>query len=713
MWDNVGNEPREENESIREKNRQAAARAWKNMKAALDDREEYEGINAVLKFFHEKERLESGLMLSEQLKILEERFFIRTRYVELDQDWYRTAAVPMLARTDDGRWLAVIPKTDGTCFFMEQGRKVKVTPEKAEKFTDSAMYFYRELKKGRILMRDLVSFLFRCSSGSDRIIVLTASVLATLAGMLLPWVNSFIFSRIIPAGEMNGIPAAAALLFAAVMTAAVLKLLQSLVLTNSMVRCGTYVQSAIFSRLLRLKADFFQNQRSGELSRMITEFSDISQILSARSISACISLILSLFYLIQIRIYAPKLFLWVLLSSVLLGVMMAAEGVLNSRWMREYSRSLSKMSGFSYEMLAGMEQIKLNGAEARVLQRWSEYYLDAARKEEKPFFLRYAPVFYKLIHIFTTAVIFLLGTGMAASGYIAFSSAYGAYTAAGTGTAVIIQMIASFRSSYSLIRPVLEAEEEEYGSGKKIPQKIRGEITVSDLHFRYTQDSPYVLNGLSVHIREGESVGIIGTSGCGKSTLLRLLLGFEDPEKGSIYIDEFDIRELDMKACRRKIGTVLQDAGIISGDIYSNITITKPDADVEEVREAVEMAGLTETIASLPMGVHTPVSQENCTLSGGQRQRVLIARALIAKPSILIFDEATSALDNIAQAKITESINSLECTKIIVAHRLSTIEKCDRILVMDKGVIVQEGPFEKLRKEEGLLKQLLRRQAVQ
>ena len=197
------------------------------------------------------------LMLSEQLKILEERFFIRTRYVELDQDWYRTAAVPMLARTDDGRWLAVIPKTDGTCFFMEQGRKVKVTPEKAEKFTDSAMYFYRELKKGRILMRDLVSFLFRCSSGSDRIIVLTASVLATLAGMLLPWVNSFIFSRIIPAGEMNGIPAAAALLFAAVMTAAVLKLLQSLVLTNSMVRCGTYVQSAIFSRLLSAESRFF------------------------------------------------------------------------------------------------------------------------------------------------------------------------------------------------------------------------------------------------------------------------------------------------------------------------------------------------------------------------------------------------------------------------------------------------------------------------
>ncbi len=702
--------PREENENIREKNRQAAARAWENMKASLDDREEYEGINAVLKFFREKGHVESGLTLSEQLKILEEKFLIRTHYVELDGDWYRTAAVPMLIKTRDSRWLAVIPKTDGTCFFLEQGRKVKVTPEKAENFTDSAMYFYRDLKRGSVSMRDLILFLFRCSCGRDRITVLAASALATLAGMLLPWVNSFIFSRVIPAGEMSGIPAAAALLFAAAMTGAVLKLLQSLVLTNSLLRCSTYVQSAIFSRLLRLKADFFQNQRSGELSRMVTEFSDISQILSVRSISACIGLILSLFYLVQIYVYAPQLFLWVLLSSVLLAVMMAAEGILNSGWLREYSRSLSKMSGFSYEMLAGIEQIKLNGAEARVLHRWSEYYLDASWKEDKPFYLRYAPAIYKLVNIFTTAVIFLLGAGMTASDYIAFSSAYGAYTAAGAGTAVIIHMIASLRSSYSLIRPVLEAEEEESGSGTKIPQEIRGEITVSDLHFRYTRDSSYVLNGLRVHIRPGESIGVIGTSGCGKSTLIRLLLGFEEPEKGSIYIDEFDIRELDMKACRRKIGTVLQDAGIISGDIYSNITITKPDASIEEVKDAVEMAGLTDTIASLPMGVHTPVSQENCTLSGGQRQRVLIARALIAKPSILIFDEATSALDNITQAKITESVNSLKCTKIIVAHRLSTIEKCDRILVMDKGVIVQEGTMEQLKKTDGLLRQLMRRQ---
>ena len=230
------------------------------------------------------------------------------------------------------------------------------------------------------------------------------------------------------------------------------------------------------------------------------------------------------------------------------------------------------------------------------------------------------------------------------------------------------------------------------------------------MYFRYDKDTPYVLNGLSAHIRSGESVGIIGTSGCGKSTLIRLLLGFENANEGSIYIDGFDIRELDLKSYRKKIGAVLQNSGLISGDIYSNITITKLDATMDEVNEAIELAGLSDDIAALPMGVHTPVSQENCTLSGGQRQRLLIARAIISKPSILIFDEATSALDNITQTQITESVNKLKCTKIIVAHRLSTIEHCDRILVMDKGVIVQEGTFDELKSTDGLLKQFIRRQ---
>ena len=698
---------REQNEHIRSKNREASARAYENMNAALGDKTDHDGINAVLKFLNEHERVDDRLPLSEQLRYIEEMLYIKTRYTELDADWYLTCALPMLVKTTDGMWKAVIPLPGGGCKYIDHGKKIKITTDKARFFTNSAMCFYKCMPPGKLGMGALITFMIKCCSKKDMLAVAAASVLAALAGMLLPWVTSFIFSHIVPAGDAGGITAAAALLLSAVLTSAVLGLLQSLILTNTMLRCGMYVQGAIFSRLLSLRPDFFKSTRAGELANMITEFSDITRIVSVRGITACIGMALSLVYLIQIRIYAPQ---WVLLISVLLAALMTAEGVMNSRWLSGCSESLSKMSGFCYELFSGIEQIKLNGAEARIFRRWSERYLDAARHEKKPFLLKYSAVVYRLVRICATAVIFLFGARLAASDYIAFSSAYGAYLAASAGAAVIIQTIAAFHSSYALVKPVLEAECEEYGGGKKRPESFAGDITISKLYFRYSPDSPYIINGLSTHIRTGESVGIVGASGCGKSTLMRLLLGFEKAQQGSVYIDGFDIRELDLKNYRRKLGTVMQDTGLISGDIYSNITVTKPDAGIEEVNKAIELAGLAQTIAALPMGIHTPVSQENCTLSGGERQRVLIARAVISKPSVLIFDEATSALDNITQTRITESINKLNCTKIIVAHRLSTIEQCDRILVMDKGVIVQEGTYDELKNINGQFKQLMKRQ---
>ncbi|MEG2381675.1 MAG: ATP-binding cassette domain-containing protein, partial [Oscillospiraceae bacterium] len=228
----------------------------------------------------------------------------------------------------------------------------------------------------------------------------------------------------------------------------------------------------------------------------------------------------------------------------------------------------------------------------------------------------------------------------------------------------------------------------------------------------YSDDTPYVINGMNFIVNKGESVGIMGKSGCGKSTLIRLLLGFEHASEGSIYIDGFDIRELDLQHLRKKIGTVIQGSGLISGDIYSNIIMTKPDATREEVVEVIELSGLKQDIDNLPMGVRTPVNNENCTLSGGQKQRILIARALINKPEVLIFDEATSALDNVSQLKITQSVNALKCTKIIIAHRLSTIEHCDRVFVMDKGKITAEGTFDELKQHNSYLMKNMKRQII-
>ena len=697
-------------EDIRQRDRKSVLRAYENIHSVFEDKRSYNGINAVLDFFHEKNFVDENLPLSKQLEEIEANAQIKARPVELEPDWYKTAVVPMLVKTSDGRHMAVIPKINGACSYIENGKRHTVTKDNMKQFTDSALSFYKGTAGKSIGFRDFVAFMLKSITLSDAVTVFVSSILAVAAGLMLPWANSFVFSRVVPAGDLSAILPTAALLFSAVSISAVMRLLQSLIISNTMQRADTYVQSGIFSRLMSLKPGFFQKVKAGELSRTILEFSDLSKIISVRSISAFINMLLSVIYLFQIYRYAPHLIGFVVLVSVLIIALMALEGKVNEKWIRQYSQSMSKMAGFCYEMFSGIEHIKLNGAEARVMKRWSERYADTAEREEKPAVLEYLPVIYKIFTVLSTFVIFMLGSSLAVSDYIAFSVSYGAYIAALLGAGTVVQNISQFRSSYELIKPMLTAECEEYGETKRRIENLRGDINISDLNFRYNENAPYVLKRLSLNIKAGESVGIIGMSGCGKSTLVKLLLGFESFDEGSISIDGVDIRELDLKSYRKKVGVVLQNDGLLNGNVYDNIAIGKPNATREEVYQVLEKAGMKDDIDALPMGLYTPVSAENAAFSGGQMQRLTIARTLLTKPSLIILDEATSALDNVTQAKITKSIRELEGTKIIVAHRLSTIVGCDKIVVMDKGKIVQEGTFEALKNEEGIFKELIKKQ---
>ena len=224
---------------------------------------------------------------------------------------------------------------------------------------------------------------------------------------------------------------------------------------------------------------------------------------------------------------------------------------------------------------------------------------------------------------------------------------------------------------------------------------------------------PLVIDDLSLKIRPGQYVAIVGRTGCGKSTLLRLLLGFETPEKGAIYYDGRDLSALDLKSLRRRIGVVMQDGKLFQGDIFSNITVSAPWLTLDDAWEAAELAGIADDIRAMPMGMHTIISEGSGGISGGQRQRLMIARAIAPKPKILMFDEATSALDNITQKKVSQSLDRLKCTRIVIAHRLSTIRQCDRILVLEGGKIVEEGDYEGLLAKNGFFAELVARQRIE
>ena len=258
---------------------------------------------------------------------------------------------------------------------------------------------------------------------------------------------------------------------------------------------------------------------------------------------------------------------------------------------------------------------------------------------------------------------------------------------------------------------ILNAEP-EVAEDKEAVTSVTGSIEMNHVSFRYDEKAPYVIDDLSLKIKAGEYVAVLGRTGCGKSTLIRLMLGFEKPEKGTVFYDQHDLSAIDPRSLRKQIGVVMQSGQLFQGDIFSNITISAPRLALDEAWEAAEMAGLAQDIRDMPMGMHTMISEGGGGISGGQKQRLMIARAIAPKPKILIFDEATSALDNMTQKQVSDALDGLKCTRIVIAHRLSTIRNCDRILVLDKGAIIEQGKYEDLIAQNGVFADLVARQRL-
>jgi ATP-binding cassette subfamily C protein len=268
------------------------------------------------------------------------------------------------------------------------------------------------------------------------------------------------------------------------------------------------------------------------------------------------------------------------------------------------------------------------------------------------------------------------------------------------------------RPTFDRFKPIFETACENDGESE-LPGNITGDISIQHVSFAYGDNQKPVLRDICLDILPGEYIGIVGASGCGKSTLLKLLLGFEVPDSGQIFYGGQDLRTLDKQALRKNLGVVLQNGKLIAGSIYENITVTAPEATMTDVQSVLEAVGLKDDVAQMPMGVQTVLSESSGTISGGQQQRIMIARAIIGKPAVLIFDEATSALDNLTQAAVCASLDKMNVTRIVVAHRLSTIRTCDRIVVLQDGSVAEEGNYETLMKSKGLFYQLASRQIAE
>ena len=431
-------------------------------------------------------------------------------------------------------------------------------------------------------------------------------------------------------------------------------------------------------------------------------------------LSIGLSSLLSLLYVAQIFSFAPAL-VWPSLLIILATVVMSlAVSFVQMGISRKRMKLSAEEQGMSYAVMNGIQKIRLSGSEKRVFARWGRLYAKGAQLEyNPPLFLKINTVITTAISLIGTIVLYYLAiqTNVGVSQYYAFTAAYGRVMGAFSALAGIAVSVASIRPVLEMAEPILKAEP-EVAVDKQPVDRVTGHIEMSHVSFRYEENTPYVLNDLSLDIKAGEYVAIVGRTGCGKSTLVRLLLGFEKPEKGGIFYDRHDLNSIDPRSLRKHIGVVIQNGQLFQGDIFSNITISAPDLTLDEAWEAAETAGIAQDIRDMPMGMQTLISEGQGGISGGQKQRLMIARAVALKPNILIFDEATSALDNKTQKQVSEALDKLHCTRVVIAHRLSTIRNCDRILVMDGGAIIEEGTYDELIQKNGYFAELVARQRL-
>ena len=676
-------------------------------------------IEEILKFYKVKQREvpDSVKGLNDRLEYLLRPHGIMRRNINLEKGWYKDSIGAVLGtRKDDGSIVAFIPKgLSGYVYFdAPTGKWVKLSKKTEALFEDEGICFYKPFPLTKLTVRTLMRYILNTLSTADFVLVILATLAVSLIGLLSPKLNNLLMGTIVESESMRLLFGITIFMVCVTISSLLIRAVKTLIMTRINTKMDLSVQAATMMRVLSLPADFFKQYSAGELSSRAQYIQSLCSMLISTVLNTGLTSIFSLIYVSQIFEYAPAL----VVPSLLIIFATILFSLITTFYQMKYSKKQMEIaaeeSGMSYALITGVQKIKLSGAEKRAYARWSKLYAKQVELTyNPPMFLRANGAFSSIISLTGALVMYFMSvqSGVSVADYYAFNTAYGMVSGAFMSLAGIATTIAQFKPILEMAKPIMDAVP-EVSEGKLVIDRLSGGIELNNVSFRYNENMPLVVDNLSLKIRPGQYVAIVGATGCGKSTLMRIMLGFEKPQKGAVYYDGKDLSGIDLKSLRRKIGVVMQDGKLFQGDIFSNIIISAPQLSMDEAWEAAEMAGIAEDIRRMPMGMHTIISEGSGGVSGGQRQRLMIARAIAPKPKILMFDEATSALDNLTQKIVSDSLDKLKCTRIVIAHRLSTIRQCDRIIYLEKGQIVEDGTYDDLIAKNGKFAELVERQRL-
>ncbi|MCW7940823.1 ABC transporter [Streptomyces hygroscopicus] len=640
---------------------------------------------------------------------------VRTRAVRLDDRWWHDNVGPLVGhRALSGAPVALLWRRGGYVAVQpSSGRETPVEKANATEFEPRAVMFYRPLPDHRLNPLGLLRFSMR-GTGGDLLGLLLSGLVTVAIGALVPIATGKVLGEFVPRAQEGLIVQVCLALMVTSVVAAAFMLLENLTILRLEGRIEATLQPAVWDRLLRLPTKFFTERSTGELASAAMGISAIRRLLAgvgpvvAQSVTVGVmNLGLLLWYSVPMALAAMGML--VVIAGVFLGL-----GLWQVRWQRRLVRLGNKLNNQAFQTLRGLPKLRVAAAENYAYAAWAREFAHSRELQQKVGRIKNLTTVLGAVYLpLCSLVLFMLLAGpakgsLSAADFLTFNTSVTMLLTSVTQlTGAFVSAVAAL-PLFEEIRPVLDAAPEVRTASTR-PGVLSGGIEARRLSFRYADDGPLVLDDVSFEVGAGEFVAIVGPSGCGKSTLLRLLIGFDKPVSGSVLYDGQDLAALDQSAVRRQCGVVLQHAQPFSGSILDVICGTEPYTP-EEAMAAAEMAGLAEDIKRMPMGLHTIV-QGSGAVSGGQRQRLMIAQALIRRPRILFFDEATSALDNETQRRVIESTRALNATRIVIAHRLSTVLDADRVIVMEDGRVAQQGPPAQLLADTGgRLHELVRRQ---
>lgn len=694
----------------------------KNLYTSLNDKsaQSKDAIEAILKYYHVKKR-EIPYELTTFEEILE--YLLRpsgifTRQVVLKKGWRNDAYGAMLTTfKKSGQPVALIPKGIKGYRYLDAftGEAKGVNAVTEAQFSDEAIVFYKPFPDEKLGIRELYNYIYE-NIGLKSLLKYHCFVLmATFVGAILPYLSKSLFTDVIPAGRFSGLAAIAVFMVSVSLGRGIFDIIQKLYLKNISMGINIQVESATMMRLLSLPASFFKDYSSGNLALRVEYMKTLVEQMVELGLSGIITFLYSFIYIIQMFSFAPVL-AWPGLIITILVLLVNIAATHAKAKIRLLQMSLeAKESGFAIAAFSGIEKIKVSGAEKRAFAKWGKSYAEQSELlYSPPLFIKISNVcadaipIIGLIFIYYSAIKYEVSVGE----FYAFNTTFGFLTGAYRTLQMVIEPLSMVKPSLEMVKPITETIP-EVTEEKTVVKKLMGGIELSHVSFRYNDSTPMILDNLSLKIQPGQYIAITGKTGCGKSTLLRLLLGFEKPVKGAVYYDGMNLDTLNIKSVRSKIGTVLQNSQLFPGDIFTNIVAAHSDLKLDDAWEAAELVQIADDIRAMPMQMSTIITEGGGGISGGQRQRIMIARAIVSKPKILMFDEATSALDNITQKQVSESLDRLKCTRLVIAHRLSTVKNCDRIIVLDGGRIAEDGTYEELMEKNGIFAELFRRQMVE